>query len=215
MTKQSDAVWAEGDAAGGFPSALTLTADTWYHFFAIGKTRNGTGGCDFGWDTSLSAANLLADATAYSYYRRLCSMLTDGSADWVPFTQQGDRFMWDDPVRDVNASNPGTSAVTAALSVPNGLQVLADISVSYTALDSGGPYGLILTSLDQTDTAPSTSFGDILLGSGSTATKDGVVSRLLRTDTSRQIRYRLASSGANHHVRILTHGWLDRRGQDD
>jgi len=72
LTKQIDANWAEGDDAGGFPSGLSLTADTWYHVFLIYKiSALGVITIDGGFDTSTTAANLLSDATNYTRYRRI------------------------------------------------------------------------------------------------------------------------------------------------
>ena len=52
-----------------------------------------------------------------SYF--LGSMKTNGSAQWTKFIQDGDLFQWDAGVQDVAATNPGTSAVTRTLTVPN------------------------------------------------------------------------------------------------
>ena len=73
LTKRFDADWAEGDNAGGIASgarasANQLDADTFYHLFLIAKPD---GTVDAGGDTSDTAANLLADATGYSYYRHI------------------------------------------------------------------------------------------------------------------------------------------------
>jgi len=70
FTKQIDANWAEGTNLGGFPSGLTLSNNTWYRVFIIGK-NDGSGDVDFGYDTSPTAANLLSDATDYTKYRRI------------------------------------------------------------------------------------------------------------------------------------------------
>jgi hypothetical protein len=68
LTKQIDANWAEGDNAGGFPSGLSLTAETMYQVFLIGKSD---GTVDAGFDTSSTASNLLSDASSYSWYKHL------------------------------------------------------------------------------------------------------------------------------------------------
>ena len=78
FTKQIDANWAVGSAAGGFPSGLTLTDDTWYHVFLI--RRSDTGVVDGGFDTSLTAANLLTDASDYDSYRRIGSIRRETAA---------------------------------------------------------------------------------------------------------------------------------------
>lgn len=51
----------------------------------------------------------------YLLSRRIGSIKTDGSGNWTKFVQDGDTFTWDVPVTDVNASNPGTSAVSRTL----------------------------------------------------------------------------------------------------
>src|SRR6185437_3654356 len=86
--------------------AGTLTNSTWYHVFAIGKT-DGT--------TALLASTSLGSPTlpaTYTLKRRIGSFKTDGSAHIVVFIQSGDEFRWAASVADVNATNPGTSAVT-------------------------------------------------------------------------------------------------------
>ena len=83
MIKQIDAAWAAGTNAGGFPTGLgVVAADTWYHNFIIMKLD---GTVDSGFDTSLIATNLLADATDFVYYRRIGSVLTDGANDIYQF----------------------------------------------------------------------------------------------------------------------------------
>ncbi len=79
ITKQIDAVWAEGTNAGGFPSGLsggTVQPNTTYRVFIISKTD---GTVDGGFDTDSAAANLLSDASAYTYYREIGTVTTDGS----------------------------------------------------------------------------------------------------------------------------------------
>ena len=85
FTKQIDATWAVGTAAGGFPTtALTLADGTNYRVFAIAK-QGGTGS-DYGFDTSATAVNLIAEAvlvdSAYAgaLYRQL---------GWVTYTSAG------------------------------------------------------------------------------------------------------------------------------
>jgi hypothetical protein len=64
ITKQIDASWAEGTNAGGLPTAVSLTTSAWYHLFAIHKTSDQT--VDAGWDRTITAASLLATASAYA-----------------------------------------------------------------------------------------------------------------------------------------------------
>lgn len=79
LTKQIDAAWAAGSAAGGFPTGIALASDTWYRVFVIKNTTSGA--VDGGFDTSATAANLLADATDYTQYRMVGWVLTDSSSN--------------------------------------------------------------------------------------------------------------------------------------
>ena len=76
ITKQIDAVWAEGDDAGGLASTVTLSGPEWIYVFLISKTD---GTVDAGFDDNASATNLLSDASAYSYYRHIASVYIDPS----------------------------------------------------------------------------------------------------------------------------------------
>lgn len=213
ITKQIDANWAEGDDAGGFPSGLTLTADTWYHVFVI-KKNDGT--IDAGYDTSTTATNLLSDATNYSEYRRIGSVRTDGSSNIYGFTQVGDEFLWDDPSPaglDVDVSNPGATAVTRALTVPPDYKCHAIINVHYWDSTPSGQL-LYISSLDQEDEAPSATAAP-LCTVGSSSSKRGIHGLVkIQTNTSRQIRTRFDSSTANLDFEIATLGWVDARGKD-
>jgi len=204
IVKQIDVNWAEGDNDGGFPSGLTLLADTWYHFYIImsaDKTQ-----IDAGFDTSLTAINLLSDATDYSLYRRVGSVLTDGSSNIIQFTQIGDEFIWDITTQDANVAGTGTTAVSLTLSVPSGVKVIAQI----TALAASGiSTNLLITSLDTVDTVPSTTAFTL-----ATSAAAQLVAQTLRilTNINGQIRYRADVSVAT--FRLNTNGWTDFRGKD-
>ena len=109
ITKRIDAGWAAGDDGGGLFSGSAAN-DTWYHIHLIKKDSDNS--IDAGFDTSVTAANIPAGYTAF---RRLGSVLTNGSANIIGFSQNGDEFLWDVPVSDYSANNPGTSAVLRAL----------------------------------------------------------------------------------------------------
>lgn len=208
ITKQIDANWVPGTNMGGFPSGLTLTADTWYHYFLIAKAD---GTVDSGWDTSLIATNLLADATGFTLFRRIASHLTDGSSNILAFSQRGDEFLWDVVVFDVSTNNPGTSAITQVLTTPLGIKTIA-IS-TYRLVDSSpvSSTSMLITSLDVADTVPSGANESI--STTINAERNNVWPQV-RTNISSQIRYRLDQSTAGHNVGINTQGWIDSRGKE-
>jgi|GEM_PF-1905370 len=87
LTKQIDASWSYGTNQGGFPSVLSLAADTWYKVFLIEDTTNNR--VDAGFDTDSSATNLLADAPTYTRYRWIGSVLTDSSKNITEIIENG------------------------------------------------------------------------------------------------------------------------------
>lgn len=203
LTKQIDVDWAIGTNAGGFPSGLTLTADTWYSVFIVDETG---GAIDAGFDTSLTAANLLAD-TGGSAYRRIGSVLTDGSANIIAFTQIGDRFRWVTRPEDFNNTAPGTAAVTVTLSTPDGIVTIADIGHELT--DTAAVLTLI-SALTETDTNPTV----YETNSVSNTASEGNVSLEVPTNTSSAIRFRSSLGSGLVNNKIHTAGWLDSRGKD-
>ncbi len=80
FTKRIDANFLPGDDNGGFPSALSLTADTTYNVFIL---KDATGAVDGGFDTDINAVNLLADASplGFTFYRKIGEVTTDSSSN--------------------------------------------------------------------------------------------------------------------------------------
>ncbi|MBS4052678.1 MAG: hypothetical protein KGZ69_15980 [Methylomonas sp.] len=213
LTKQIDVNWVAGTNAGGFPSSLSLSANTVYHFFMI--RNSSTSVVDAGFDTSLTAANLLT-ASSYDQYRRIGSVITNGSNTIIAFKTiesagGGLDFLWTDPPLDVDVTNPGTSAVTRTLSVPTGINVVAKMNVicrSAVAANSS----VYLSSLDVNDEASSVTAAPLatVTHNASAATDVGAQARV-RTNTSAQIRSRQSGSTANTGFKIATLGWEDHR----
>lgn len=207
MTKRLDATWAAGTNQGGRASSQSIANGTW-HVFAI---RVG-GVDDYGFDTSITAANLIADHAA-THVRRIGSILRE-SAAIVGFVQDGDYFRRKASVLDVNTTNPGTSAVTATLSVPTGLSELwALFNVS---LAKSADYVFYASDLASTDVAPSSTAAPL----GTSASIIGAAGAItiaahapVRVNGSAQIRYRLSASDGSTIVRIATYGWIDNRGR--
>lgn len=206
VTKQIDVEWASGDDAGGLANGVSLSADTWYHFFMLFASDGTT---DFGFDTSLTAANLIGDADVVTAgfdqgYRRLGSVLTDSSSNIIAFVQIGDEFIWVNPTLDIDGTIT-TTAANQALSTPSGVKTKAHVN----ALHSNG--AIYLSSIDQTDEAVSDSAAPLQsLDTAGGTVGQGPIS--VMTDTSSQIRAR-GSTGTNT-LRIATLGYTDTRGRN-
>lgn len=207
LTKQLDVNWAVGSNQGGLDTGAIANAV--YHVFAI--KRPDTGVVDALFSLSATAPTM---PTNYTLKRRLGSILRIGAAI-KPFIQSGDDFLWLAPVVDVDATNPGNSAVTRTLTVPTGVVVDANLQVGIYST-SGGT-SIYISPLSTTDTAPQTP-GTAALTlpadvAGAVASQWVFVPKRCLTDTSASVRSRMTNSAAAVHLGIVTLGWRDTRGQ--
>lgn len=206
MTKRLDESWAAGTDQGGLFSG-SKAASTWYHCFVIRKDSDGS--VDFGFDTSVTAAN---KPSGYSAYRRILSIRTDSSGNIMRFAQVRDHVLWKDPPCDCYTVNPGTDAVLQTLTVPTGVQVLADFN--WFAYFPNAARNIYFTCPDQDDEVGNFNADPIAdfysLGG---AAMQSAGRRVIRTNTSAQIRYRQTDANASAAVGLGTNGWVDPRGR--
>jgi len=214
LTKQIDASWTEGNNLGGFPSGLTLAANTTYHVFIISKTD---GTIDAGFDTSLTASNLLISASAYTYYRRIGSVITDASKNILAFKQYGDDFYLSTSLQTLSTSSEALTATDLTLTVPNGIVVKAIIfaelftSASLTASNT-------FLKINSKNLPNNTFILNANPRAGSSADDVGNNNSSyfeLYTDTSKKIQYTYdRGTNAGGSIAVYTHGWTDSRGKE-
>lgn len=214
MLGPSSADWVVGDDAGGLDgtesSAGTPDASTWYHLHLI--RRNDTGVVDALASESATSPSL---PTGYDVFRRIGSVLMDSSANILAFVQDGDYFRHVTKLMQSGSANPGTNAVTQVVDTPLGLSVIAQLFAKIHSVTTGTSI-LYASALDETDSAPSETAAPLGYSPGTgTGLNSAEGYNEIRTNTSSQIRTRLSASGANDIVRIVTLGWIDRRGRDD
>ena len=207
LTKRLDAVWAEGDGLGGRASSVPLSTNTWYHLFLIGKPG---GTVDAGWDTDINAANLLADATGYTFYRLIWSNLTDGSSDIVPYIQRGDCCRWDVLVQDLIQANTGTAAITVPLTTPLGIVTKARLHVRGNNSTATAMF-MLLTQLNQSDSTPASANNSIVVAGNANGDD---IHMDLDTSLSSSIRFRASVTSVAISVQIQTIGFDHQRGKD-
>lgn len=196
FTKTLATTWAAGTGTNGLFTGSPGN-NTWYHAFLIRKDSDGT--IDVGFDTSVTAAN---KPTGYTYYRRIGSILTNGSAQILSFTQIGNDFIWAAAIADASNVSVASTSTTRTLSTPLGIRTRA--RVSYVP---GGTSGTIyVRSLDVTDIAVATT------GPGNIASSGNPIASEIDvwTNTSSQIADRASTAIINSY--IYTHGWMDLRG---
>jgi len=199
ITKQIDAAWAAGSNAGGLDTG-TVAASTWYYVFIIKNTS--TGIVDALFSTSKTSPTM---PSGYTIKKRIGAVLTDSSADIIQFIQTGNVFRWKTAVRDVNASNPGTSGVLHTLSAPP--DTIADISASVYNGTTNRFYCLV-TAIAETDSVPSASIFTLQSAHSATAFYNTTYMSIV-TDSNSQIRTRFSASGSLDNITIITLGWTD------
>lgn len=207
LMKKLDEAFSEGSGFGGLDTGSI--ANTTYHVFLI--KRSDTGAVDALYSTSATAPSMPAN---YDSKRRIGSIVRTGGAIKA-FVQDGDDFMWKASVEDVNATNPGTSAVTRTLTVPTGIRVNALIAIySDGLISSDHAGGILFSDLSLLDNAPSGAGISLSHFTGAaTQTVAGTQVRVW-TNTSAQVRSRIQVSGTNTIIKANTFGWVDRRGKD-
>lgn len=212
LTKRLDAVWAVGTNQGMLASGAAIS-NTTYHIFLI--KRPDTGVVDVAADSSVTGANIAANTNvAYTLIRRIGSIIRAGGVI-KPFVQNGDIFSWLVPSADVSSTNPGTSAVTRTLTLPIGLKVLANLSVSTSALNGNtdGPVSVLISDLALTDVPASNSAFSYQSYNASTIQNVGGSIVNVMSNTSAQVRSRVELSTSGLSMLIVTNGYQDTRGR--
>ena len=205
LIKQIDAAWAVGTNLGGLFTGA-VAADTTYHFFLIEKDSDLS--LDAGFDTDIGAANIPAGYTAF---KRLTSVLTDGSSNIIPFVADeisggGLEVKWTDPPLDLSAVTV-TVAALVTLQVPIDIKVEAHMNVVSERSGGGSPTITYLSSPDQNDEVPSTTVAPLatIITHGDSI----AVEVEKRTNTSGQIRRRSDDTGGT--LSISTLHYIDER----
>jgi hypothetical protein len=206
FTKTTSA-WAAGTGNGGLDTGAIATS-TFYYVWGI--YNSSTAVSDVLFSTSSSAPTM---PSGYDKKRYIGAVKTDGSSQFIAFTQFGDEFYWSTPILDVNAFTGSTSASTKVLTVPSGRNMLAILNVD---LGGGTTQTVYISNLALTDLAPTINGGAAPMSSlGGTSSAGNIEnSGMARcwTDTSASIRVRNSANGAV--LNIATLGWVDQRGKN-
>jgi hypothetical protein len=210
LVKKTNVAWQVGTNQGCLDTGTV--ADGTYHVFLI--QRSDTGVVDILTSLSVSAPTMPAN---YDRKRRVGAILRSAGAI-RPFVQHGDDFYLSVRVQDYSVTNPGTTAVNRALSVPTGLSVTAfgNVQIAITTATLA-TIVCLLTDPAQTDSDPGAAGigGTVTL---TTTAASAVLQRALNyfrvpTNSSAQIRTRLSVSGSATILVGTTEGWTDTRGR--
>ena len=210
--------WDAGDISGGVPTAAGFAAaiDTW-HFFKL-VAQDGSA-YDFGWDTSLVAVNLIADAAviaalgANCYFRRLISRVCDATPEFADHVQVGDEVLLTTPVLDYDdATEDISGGITVVLaSIPDGVRVKALLRVSHLGIHDDPLQIRSSLEADVVSAHNAAPLGAVFSESTGSGHMGGDVE--VWTTTSQEVFIRKVDTTTDTY--IVTRGWIDRRGRDD
>lgn len=210
-TKTTSA-WAVGSGNGALDTG-SIANSTWYHVWLI--QRPDTGVVDI--LCSLSATSPTMPSN-YTLKRRIGSMLTDGSAHWLQFTQWGDDFYWAVPISFANNTVVTNGMVSVTLGVPTGIQVRAKIRGDF---GSGASFREILVQSLVAETAAypgavAGNYNSVSAPGGNTSPPYGGASFNIPdilTNTSGQVQYTY-NSGGGAGITGVCYGWSDLRDRN-
>ena len=207
---KTTSVWAAGTGVGAL-DAGTIAANTWYHVFLT--QRPDTGAVDICISLNVSACVTGIGNLPFSYteFRRIGSIRTDASSNWVLFSQNGDEFLWSASVGDVLINNLSTASILFSLTVPTGVKVnaLLRATVANTTVTTAS---VLVTSPDEAAQTAGGGIGNASLSTANTASSARAVLSV-RTSTTGQIR--AVSTNASTSFDVATYGWIDTRGKNN
>lgn len=202
--------WVVGTGNGGLDTG-TIANGTWYHAFEI--KRPDTGIVDSCISVTVTGCTTGGNIpAAYTLQRRIGSMKTNGSAQWVKFVQNGDEFLLDVPVTD-NGPLTGVTTIQpiTLASAPSGVKTVARIAILCVA-GTGNDARAYVASPD-VDSGNSASTVSNYNAGGLISNTQQILTPLdIRTSTTPQIYLTPNNSTATFYVNTI--GWLDSRGRN-
>lgn len=218
LVKQLDNVWVAGTNAGGRASAVTYVLNKWYHVFAIGKPD---GTVDAGFDDDISATNLLADATGYTFFRRIGSIKTEqASTDIIPFYNKisiysGQReFYWvGEPTGSIFTVTdpPNLTPTNFTVLTPIDLELKSVMTCSFNQVAGPGDGDVDLSIISPLRAPTFAIRAFVLHDSGPGETSSQVNDFFTYTNSSSELIYELLRGGTATGVQVVirTNGWIE------
>lgn len=203
---KTTAAWAAGSGNGALDTG-TVAANTWYGAFLIKNIATGVVDVVVTKETA-GVAPAPALPGGYTLFRYIGSMKTDGSSQWIKFSQLGDEFLWDTQVQDTGSFPlTGGAASLVTVTTPPGVQTSAWIVVE---VGVAATTAILISSPDTADVAASLSRFTLV---GTATFQNPTFFGPMRTDTSSRVRVRTDVTAGGGGI-MQTRGWIDRRGRD-
>lgn len=199
---KTTSAWSVGTGNGGLDTG-TIATSTWYHVYLM--QRPDTGVVDICISITVGACTTGGNIpAAYTLFRRIGSMLTDGSSLWVAFTQYGNKFVFNSSSINISSATPPTALSSITVTTPAGVICAALIR----SVINAGTVRIAFFNANEVDQGIG-SGGIVNLGaSGGNAGASAEV----MTSTASQIKVKADAASGSYSVQ--TYGWIDTRGRD-
>ena len=209
MTKRLDATWSAGTGNGGLlnGTAVPKAINSTYHCYKIFNPTTGVEDSAF----LLGVAGTVPDPTTvlpsgFTKFQDRGSILTDGSGNIRPFTQNKKHFTLTTPVLSQSLTLSVNTRGSYAITTPLGKRTNANIHATNSKNVSGFSQTWI-SDLNTTDIDPLLSSGFETLKGNVTYSSDNEIWR--KTNLSSQIGIRTNNSTSSTEIKIVTMGWED------
>jgi hypothetical protein len=208
LTKTT-AAWTAGTGVGGLDTGA-IAANTWYHIFVISKADLSV--VDVLFSASPTAPTLPA---TYTLFRRIGSILTDGSSHFIQYWQWGDMFIWDQLVNDlVDSVEFNSTSATLALTVPTGLTdamgaIIAILNLQFFNNDVNNYAHVLFQAMDDATSPPVSATNAVAFANTQVSAFAGDLK--VAVNSSAQVRI---ATDNDILVTLFTRGWIDVRGRN-
>jgi len=154
ITKRLDATWSAGTGNGGLfnGTAVPKAVNSTYHCYKIYNPTTGAEDSGFLLGISGTAPNPTSVLpSGYTKFKRVGSILTDGSGNIRAFTQFGNYFKYATGISDLNGSFVAGST-TPPVSTPLGINALGifNIGLDISSVSTGNNIWSVISDFNQT-----------------------------------------------------------------
>ncbi len=212
LVKDLSSVFATGSNNGmRDPNVSWPPSSQWFYLYAIFDDAGVEENDIFATDDRVWAGDTLTLPTDFDKQRYIGAVYYDSAANEIlDFFQRGDYFRLKDPIKDLDAGNPGAANVYTLLTltvpqVEDG--VMAHLSIWMDSISGGGNMGGIVR-------PPGA--GDSLQIEASVLQSSVGQYGVSLTDEDGQVEWGIANQVGAHYstVTITTIGWEDQRGKN-
>ena len=198
--------WVVGTGNGALDTG-TIAASTWYHVHLIKRTD--TGVVDVLISLSATAPTL---PSPYTLFRRIGSLFSNASSQWMGFTQNGDEFLFTSPYSALNGAALSTTVQTLNMLAPGSIRTNVLFNSELTS--TGSTTAVTFFNPDQGAQASGVPAGNVSLicGASSVVAVSGQFNVRTNAGSPPQINW-VSTVSSGGLLYLVQQGYIDTRGK--